>query len=178
LVGTDSFFAYRSLDFIRNLYNLKRKIGNESINLETDNMIITGGNCFFYRKKDLDNIKGYTQDVLVLKKLIGKNKTKVIIIPDATKHYAEKDISSLIRKKFYWGGEYYKKEKVMGFDYFPNTKNEKKAFYKNLISNILIIPNLIYSIKIYKKSKDFVSFLFPLLAFLNTIAYGFNFFKE
>ena len=55
-IGTDSFFAYRSTDFLRNIQEFKKiKIDSEEmegIALTTDNLKITGGNCFFYNKKE------------------------------------------------------------------------------------------------------------------------------
>jgi hypothetical protein len=41
---------------------------------------------------------------------------------------------------------------------------------------MLVLPNFIYSFKIYSKSKDPVIFLFPFIAFLNTVGYGLNHF--
>ncbi|MEK6889312.1 MAG: glycosyltransferase family 2 protein [Nanoarchaeota archaeon] len=176
LIGTDSFFAYRSLDFIINL-NRKRK-EFEFIELDTDNMLLTGGNCFFYRKEDLDKIGGYTQDVLCIKKLIKNGKNKVAVIRNATKHYAEKNLPSLIKKKFFWGSKFSIRKNQERFNYFPSTKKERKAFLKNLAFNLLILPNLIHSFKLYSNSKDPVSFLFPIIAFLNTNAYAFGFLRE
>jgi glycosyltransferase involved in cell wall biosynthesis len=167
LVGTDSFFAYRSVDFLRNFQSVST--------LSTDNMSLTGGNCFFYSRKALEEVGGYDQDVLVIKRLIKSSRNKLGIIPDATKHYAEKDFASLIKKKFFWGSKYYQKD-TEKFDYFPKTKKEKISFVKNLTFNMLVLPNFIYSFKIYSKSKDPVIFLFPLIAFLNTVGYGLNHF--
>lgn len=176
LFGTDSFFAYRSVDFLRNIQNLKKIEFNseilEKINFEMDNTPITGGNCFFYDRKILNSVGGYTQDVLVIEKIIKKNIRELIIIPDSTKHYAESSFLKLILKKFLWGLFFKKDKNIKKFHYLPETKKEKINFYKNLIFNLSILPNVYYSLKIYKKSKDFVSFLFPIVAFFNTLAYG------
>lgn len=175
IVGTDSFFAYRSIDFLRNIQDFKKvKIGSENAEkfiLTTDNLKITGGNCFFYNKKNLDSIGGYTQDILVLDKLVKNRKNELIIIKDSTKHYAETSFFNLIKKKFKWGKFYKLDKKLKKFDYLPKTKKEKKAFIKNLFFCFLIIPNFIYSIRLYKKFKDGVAFLFPIIAFFNEIAY-------
>jgi len=179
LVGTDSFFAYRSVDYIRTLngnYFKNPKNNVEFIEMELDNINITGGNCFFYRKKDVLKLGGYDQDILLVQRLVKSGMDKLAIINDSTKHYAEKNIYSLMKKKFMWGKSYYK-QKAEKFDYFPKTKKEKNSFYNNLLFNLLIFPNLLFSFKIYKNSKDWVSFIFPLAAFINTLAYGSKFLK-
>ena len=175
LFGTDSFFAYRSIDFLRNLKNQSGKY--ETFILEEDNMPLTGGNCFFYKKEDLSKIGGYTQDVVGIQKLLKKSKNKLIVIKDATKHYAEKSLFSLAKKKFMWGRKYFVR-KEEGFDYMPKTKKEAFAFTKNFVFNILIIPNLFPSFAVYIESKDPVAFLFPVMAFFNTLAYGLNFIRQ
>jgi len=169
LVGTDSFFAYRSIDFLRNLHNLPNPF-----QLSTNNMPLTGGNCFFYSSKTLKRIGGYSQDVLVIEKLIKQKINKLYIINNATKHYAESSIYALIKKKFFWASKFKDQNKEQ-FSYLPKTKVERKAFLKNLIFNLTIIPNLYYSLKIFKNKKDPVIFLFPIISFLNTKAYLLNF---
>ncbi len=165
LFGTDSFFAYRSIDFLKNI----RKPGKKII-LEENNLSITGGNCFFYNKKNLELIGGYSQDIFVVDKLVKKGFNELVIIENSTKHYAESSIFNLIKKKFYWGKTYHNSGER--FDYLPKTKKESFMFFKNLFFCLTIFPNLYYSIKIHDKSKDKISFLFPLIAFLNTIAYA------
>ena len=100
-----------------------------------------------------------------------------VFVGKEVKHYAEKSLFSLVKKKFLWGEKYCQQKisEVKQFEYLPKTKKENITFKKNLIFNLLILPNIIYSFKLYKKSKDFVSFLFPGFAFLNTLAYGSNF---
>ncbi len=170
MAGTDSFFAYRSMDFLKNIKNLGGKVI-----LKEDNLHITGGNCFFYNKKNLDSIGGYTQDILVIDKLVKNKKNELIIIKDSTKHYAETSFFNLIKKKFKWGKTFKSDKNIEKFNYLPKTKNERKAFIKNLFFCFLIIPNFIYSIKLYKKFKDGVAFLFPIIAFFNAIAYVFTY---
>ena len=175
LFGTDSFFAYRSIDFLRNIYDFEKiKLNSENIEkkmLELDNLSITGGNCFFYNKKDLDFIGGYPQDILVINELVENKKNELIIIKDSTKHYAETSFFNLIKKKFKWGKSFKSDKSIEKFNYLPKTKKEKRAFIKNLFFCLLIIPNFIYSIKLYRRTKDAVVFLFPIVAFFNTIAY-------
>lgn len=171
LVGTDSFFAYRSIDFLRNI--LRKKSGNV-IHLSSDNMPLTGGNCFFYLKQDLVSVGGYEQDVLAVKKLIQKGKNNLVVIPNATKHFAETSLFALAKKKFLWGRKF-SKGRGEKFDYLPRTSLERKKFLKNFLFNMLILPNFFYAWKLYKKSHDNISFFFPIMAFTNTLAYGINF---
>jgi len=182
LFGTDSFFAYRSLDFLRNLANPKIEKINDSIveifSMQLDNLLLTGGNCFFYLKKDLDKIGGYEQDVLSVRKILKTGKNKLFVLRNITKHYAEENFFRLVEKKFSWAENFYYRKDSERFDYLPKTNTERKEFIKNLFFNILFFPNLIYSISIYIKSKDSVSFVMPFFAFANTFAYGLNFIKE
>ena len=170
LFGTDSFFAYRSLDFLKNFFNLNKD--KEEINICKENLTLAGGNCFFYRKNDLIEIGGFTQDVLILEKLVSKY-CKIRIINNATKHYAEKSMFGLLKKKFKWGNNYFNKKNEK-FSYFPKSSKEFIYFSKNLLFNLTIIPNFYYSFIIYKNKKDYVSFLFPLISFFNTLAYLFK----
>ena len=176
LVGTDAFFAYRSIDFLRNLNPSKK--GLEKIEMNLDNMPLTGGNCFFYFKKSLEKIGGYSKDVLVVKRLIENSNNQLFILKNSTKHYAEKNLISLIKKKFTWASKYRNSKNEEQFNYLPQTKKERHFFLKNLGFNLLIIPNLIYSLKIYSNKKDPIIFIFPFMAFINTIAYLSNFIKE
>tara|TARA_Y100000310_G_C20681611_1_gene816299 strand:+ start:344 stop:1330 length:987 start_codon:yes stop_codon:yes gene_type:complete len=182
LFGTDSFFAYRSLDFLRNLVNPKKEKINDSIveifSMRLDNLLLTGGNCFFYLKKDLDKIGGYEQDVLSVRKIVKTGKNNLFVLRNITKHYAEENFFRLVWKKFSWAENFSYRKNSERFDYLPKTNTERKEFIKNLFFNILLFPNLIYSISIYIKSKDSVSFVMPFFAFANTFAYGLNFIKE
>lgn len=170
LFGTDSFFAYRSLDFIVNL----RYSHSDYRELIIDRAcsLLAGGNCFFYRKKDLLDIGGYSRDVLAIKALLHKYPA-IGVIPNATKHYAEQSIGALIRKKFKWGTTYFAANND-NFEYLPKARKERLSFLVNLFFNLTIIFNLYYSIRIYINRKDPVSFLYPLISFANTLAYGIN----
>jgi len=177
LVGTDSFFAYRSIDFLRNLYPQSSPI--ERFTLQQDNMPLTGGNCFFYSREALEEVGGYDQDVLAIKRMLKGLRRTLLVIKDATKHYAEKDMISLAKKKFFWGNKYYNKDSdVKRFNYLPKTAKERTSFLQNFGFNMLVLPNFFYSTKIYTNSKDPVIFLFPLMAFFNTLGYGLNFVKD
>lgn len=171
LFGTDSFFAYRSVDFLRNFFS------EEEMLLTLNNMTLTGGNCFFYLKKDVEKIGGYESDILTVRSMIKDRKERLFIINDATKHYAEKGLWRLIRKKFIWAKNYARKDGKR-FNYLPGTAKESFSFMKNLVFCLLIIPNFYYSIRIFLSKGDFVAFLFPFIAFLNTIAYAIGFVKK
>src|SRR3989338_5606483 len=176
LVGTDSFFAYRSLDFLRNLNSNVKSV--EKFKISLDNTTITGGNCFFYSKKGLDSVEGYDRDTLCIPRLIKKGRDRVFVINDATKHYAEKSLPSLIKKKIFWALKYSGRNSEEKANYFPRTATKRNAFFKNVGFNLLILPNLHSSLKLYARSKDTISFLFPLMAFINTSAYVLWFIKE
>ena len=182
LFGTDSFFAYRSIDFIRNVKNPEiRKINGfevEIFSVSENNMPITGGNCFFYLKKELDNAGSYEQDILSVRNLVRSGKDKIFVFRNATKHYAEKNLFLLAKKKFAWGRDFAERKDRERFDYLPRTTKERRAFMLNLFFNFLIIPNFFYSRIIFSKSNDPISFLMPFLAFINSFAYGLNFIKE
>ncbi|MFA5258565.1 MAG: glycosyltransferase family 2 protein [Candidatus Pacearchaeota archaeon] len=171
LIGTDSFFSYRSIDFLRNINDYSINNDLDGINIELDNTQLTGGNCFFYKKNDLKKIGGYSQDVIIIKDLVKVGKNKLLIVIDSTTHYSEESFLKLIKKKFRWGKVYFKDKKQKTFNYFPNTHLEKITFFKTIIFNLLILPNFYYSIKLYNKSRDFVAFMFPFIAFMNTFAY-------
>lgn len=179
LFGTDSFFAYRSLDF---LYRLR---SNLTVNSEAflfpmseRNMPLTGGNCFFYKKSDLKKIGGYDQDVILMKRMISDGKNAVAIIPDATKHYAERSIYRLIKKKFTWANKVFSRGRNQTFQYLPQSASELAPFTRNFLFSIFIVPNLYYSLRLFWKFQDKVILLFPILSFLNLIAYGLSFIKS
>ena len=172
LFGTDSFFAYRSVDFLRNFWGLKKDPENKEINLI--NMPLTGGNCFFYNRKIVEGVGGYSQDVLLVRELLIIDKKILSIIKNATIHYSEDSFFKLIKKKFMWGRKYNQK-KDERFNYYPNNFKELLSFGLNFIFCLTILPNLIISARLFLKTKDWVVFLFPPMAFLNLLAYGMGF---
>ena len=95
----------------------------------------------------------------------------LFVINNSTKHYAEKSLFNLIKKKFKWGKEFNQDSGRKKFDYFPKTQRERKEFYKNLFFNLTILPNFFKAFTLYRNSKQSISFLFPFIAFLNTLAY-------
>ncbi len=174
LFGTDSFFAYRSLDNLRTdkLTSLYGEAEYQEYSMSRDNMLLTGGNCFFYRKDDLREIGGYSQDVLVVNKLLDRY-CAVGVIPSATKHHAERSMMGLVMKKFKWGQTYFRGGQER-FKYLPHTPKEFIFFVKNLMFTLSIVLNIYYAVRIFIKSRDMVSFLYPVIGFLNTIAYGYS----
>jgi len=180
LGGYDPFFSYRSPDFIRliNKRELSDKESYEILKIFSDNVPLTGGNCFFYRKKDIMEIGGYNQDVLVIKKLAKKGKNKLLILKDATKHYAAENIPKLSLRIIFGQRAYYNKPLEERFNYLPQTKKERRAFIKNLFYNLLILPNLINCSKIYIKNKDAIILFFPIVSFINTIGHALNFIRD
>jgi glycosyltransferase involved in cell wall biosynthesis len=179
LFGTDSFFAYRSLDFLRTVEAravTRVDADFESAEMQSDNLSLTGGNCFFYTKASVTAVGGYDQDVLVVQRLVQGGKRRVVIVMDATKHYAEQSLRRLVTKKFFWARKFFSGPAVVErFNYLPRTQREFGAFSRNVGFNLLVVPNLFYALRAFRRSHDPVSFLFPVLAFLNTVAYGFNF---
>lgn len=174
LVGTDSFLAYRSLDFLRRLKDKNEEI--EYYPIYKENMALVGSNCLFYSKSSLDLIGGYDRDVMVNDRLIIKKKNLVAVVNNATIHYSDKGLYKLAIKKFMWGKNYFKDNKNEGrYNYLPKTKQELRKFIRNITWNLFLFPNIYYSYKIYKNSKDGIAFIFPPMAFLNTIAYGITF---
>ena len=74
-------------------------------------------------------------------------------------------------KKFKWGEVYFrgKKEK---FAYFPSTAKEFWSFTKNLIFNLSIVLNIYYAVRVFIMRKDLIAFLYPLMSFMNALAYA------
>jgi glycosyltransferase involved in cell wall biosynthesis len=179
LFGTDAFFAYRSVDFLRWTRNLACSCaepprGHEPFELSTDNLPLTGGNCFFYRKSDVLEAGGYDQDVLLVRRLVSGGRSRLAMVPDATKHYAERGLTRLVSKKFFWAKTFFTAG-TERFDYLPRTALERRAFARNLIFNLLIVPNLLTIRPHLRRTGDPVCWLFPPIAFLTTIAYGLHF---
>lgn len=182
LFGTDSFFAYRSVDFLRSIGCAHRIAGSdqpehETLPMSTDNMPLTGGNCFFYRRADVERAGGYDQDVLLLKRMIPLGKNIVAVVPHATKHYAEESLTRLALKKFFWAQRFFEGGGER-FDYMPRTSRERMAFGRNFIFSILVLPNFYYAWRVFRRSHEPAAWLYPLLAWLNTLAYGLNFFGQ
>jgi hypothetical protein len=176
IYGGDPFFAYRSVDFLRH-FNSQDHGEYQTFKIERKNIKMTGGNCFFYLKKDVENIGGYSRDILVIRDLVNSGKSNLLIIKDATIHYAAKNLFDLI-KKLFSGSAYYKKEETERFNYLPENSEQLSDFLRNLAFNLLVFPNLLVATKFYMKFKDPVAFTFLPIAFLDTFSKILNFLKK
>jgi len=178
LIGTDPFAAYRSLDGVLGLRRIKLDDKGKyfSYDMNLKNMIITGGNCFIYRKKALDSIGGYTIDTDVIYSIAEKGSVLAIPKNARTWHHATKSIAEFIGKKISWSKNYSERlQKGRKFKWIPEDRKGKIELIKNVLMNLLIIPNLYISIKHYNESKESAWLLHPLMAFLVTAFYGLNF---
>ena len=171
LFGTDAFLAYRSVDFLRQLRRPARGADWETFDLRLDNLPLTGGNCFFYLRRTLRAVGGYTQDVRVVRDLVRAGKTRLRILPGATKHYAAPSLGSLAHKKFRWGRAYFRSDGDR-FRYWPGTAREAVAFAANFAACLLGVPNLAVAAWVFARCGDPVAFAFPGMAFLNLVAYA------
>jgi glycosyltransferase involved in cell wall biosynthesis len=172
LIGTDPFFAYRSLDYLihSGKLNMYDEGGHHSIKVKKDNLLIFGGNCFFYRKKFLENIGGYVQDVDNIHFLVSKGYDKIGIPKNAfTHHYAVNGFTDFIRKKKKWAYEYSHKERT--FSWKPKTGLERKEWIKNLSAIFIIFPLFSESINMTLKTKEKRFLLMPFLKIITTFIY-------
>lgn len=173
LVGTDPFFAYRSLDGLINIKNIGIDKGKYSIvELKKDNLMITGGNCFVYKKKFLDEVGGYVQDTENILKLVKNGYNKIGIPKNQyTHHYATKGFVDFIKKKIKWALVYNKKSGE--FSYLPKNKEEKNDFVINLLFIVFIVPNLVIATKKFIQTGEKAWFLHPILTFIAGFIYFF-----
>jgi glycosyltransferase involved in cell wall biosynthesis len=182
MFGGDPFFSYRSIDFVRNIQPELLEEDTEvyeKIKMKLDNLFLTGGNVFFYDRKTVQKIGGYDQDVMTVQRIVKNGKEDLYVIKDSTKHYAAESLRLLMKKMLVQKDRsFYEKSKEERFNYLPKTKKESHGFYKNLIFNLLILPNFVYSFKLYFKNKDPVSFSFPLVAFSTSLSHGWNYFRK
>jgi glycosyltransferase involved in cell wall biosynthesis len=178
LIGTDPFAAYLSLDGVLGLRRIKLDDKGKyfSYDMNLKNMIITGGNCFVYRKKALDEIGGYTVDTDVIYSMAEKGGRLAIPKNARTWHHAATSVMEFIRKKISWSKNYSERlQKERKFKWIPEDRKGKIELMKNVLMNLLIIPNLYISIKRYNESKESAWLLHPLMAFLVTAFYGLSF---
>lgn len=176
LVGTDPFFAYRSLDFNINFKNIDEVEEYLLYEIDKENIIITGGNCFVYKKDILDNQGGYIQDTENITKLVKAGYNQVAINKNAfTHHLATKGFFDFIKKKKKWAKAYRikKTEKEVNFSYIPRNKIERKYFLINLFFIITILPNVFISFKKLIQTKEKAWLLHPFLTFITSFIYLF-----
>lgn len=178
LTGTDPFFAYRSLGGFIN----PKKIGEDKgdyiiVKINPDNLLITGGNCFIYKKDILDGLGGYIQDTENVMKLVNSGYNYVAISKNAsTHHLATKGFFDFIKKKNKWAKLYKRvKKREKGFSYIPSTKIAKKKMLINLFFIITIIPNIFLSMKRIIETKEKAWILHPLLSLITGFIYFYHF---
>ena len=160
LNGTDPVFAYRSINGNKYIYE-------HVYTMSKHNMLITGGNAFIYRKSALDSIGGYTSDCDNIFSFAEKGICKIVVPKNAlTHHLAATSISSFLTKKCKWSRR-------------PSSKKwkwiEPRLFWE-IFLNLTIIANIFKGVHhYYRDGKEPAWLLNPLLAFLTTIIYIYNF---
>ncbi len=180
LQGTDPFLAYRSIDGIIRLNNLDiiKKEDYGILKIKKENLIITGGNCFIYNKQILDSLGGYIQDTENIAKLVNSGFDKFAIPNEETTHHsAIEGFWEFLKKKKKWGGTFDISEKK-SFSYFPKNKLQRKEFIKNLFEISFIFPNLITSIKMFYKTRQFAWLMHAPLTFITEFIYGYKVFES
>ncbi|MBS3155645.1 glycosyltransferase family 2 protein [Candidatus Woesearchaeota archaeon] len=175
LVGTDPFAIYRSIEGRMALNKIKLIDEGDYFTyiLQTENCLCTGGNCFIVKKKYLDEINGYTQDVEMIYSFAEKNLKLAIPKNAYTHHLAIDSFFNFLKKRNYWA-THQRTENIENRKYFwePRTFNEYIIFISFLISSLTILPNLIVSIKNYFKTKEKAWILHAPAVFLITLIYG------
>ncbi len=177
LSGTDPFFAYRSLGGFINLEKIGKDKGNYFIiKINPRNPIITGGNCFVYKKKILDEVGGYTQDTQNVIRLVNKRYDAVGVTKNVfTRHLATKGFFDFIKKKKKWAKSYNWNEKNDKFSYVPATKIQRKELIINIFFIITVIPNIFLSLKKIIETKEKAWILHPVLSFITGVIYFYYF---
>lgn len=185
LIGTDPFAAYRSIDGRIGFGDIFG--GSPIVNFEKDlylvydmnkeSMLITGGNCFIYRRSVLDSVGGYVADTDTIQSIAENSDEKgnvLLAVPLTAKtwHHAADSIVGFMRKKMKWS----KKPVAKKFQWIPKDSKGRKELIINIFFNLTIIPNIYKAWKCYlRDGKEPAWFLHPLLAFLTTVIYGFSF---
>lgn len=171
LMGTDPFMAYKSLDGLINL----KKIGEDKgdyilVEINKKNPLITGGNCFVYRKKFLDMLGGYVQDTENISRLAAIGKNKVAVPKKAqTHHLATKGFLDFIIKKKKWAEAY---SPTSGkYSYILSSKEDRKRLLINLFFIFTIFPNIYIAFKQILKSGEKAWMMHPILSFITGCIY-------
>jgi len=171
LVGTDPFMAYKSVDGMINIKKLGEDSGDYSIlKIKKDCLLITGGNCFVYRKKYLDKVGGYVQDTENIARLVEIGKNKVAIPKDAfTHHKATTGFIDFIMKKKKWAKAYAPAEEK--YSYLPSSKEDRRKFLINLFFIFTILPNIYIAFRQIVKSREKAWIMHPILSFITGVIY-------
>src|SRR3989344_4681940 len=176
LVGTDPFAIYRSIEgrMALNKINLKDEGNYFTYIIKTENCLCTGGNCFIIRKKLLNEIHGYTQDVEMIYELASRGKNKLAIPKNAyTHHLTINNYLEFLKKRNFWA-MHQRSKNLEGrkYSWEPKTFREYKTFLSFFIKAITIIPNFIISLKCYIKTKESAWLLHAPSVFLITLIYA------
>ena len=174
LQGTDPFMAYNSLDGIIKIKKIGKDKGKYILyEIDKKNPIITGGNCFIYKKNILDKLGGYTKDVENINKLIKSNYNKIVISKLAkTNHLAVNGFLEFIRKKKKWAIEYATPNET-GSSYLSN-KTGRKHFLINLFFISSVIPNIFIGSLMFAKDNKKEWLALPFMKFLTLFIYALN----
>ncbi len=176
LQGTDPFMAYKSLDGI---INLKKNVGERKkeyliYKFNKKNVLITGGNCFAYRKKYLDDVGGYTKDTDNICKLVYLGRDEIAIpLNISTHHNAVTGFFNFIRKKKKWGENYFLDNKEKN-NLYVSTNAERREFILNFFFIITFLPNMINSYRLFLNTRKKEAFLLPLLNFITGFIYFYS----
>ncbi len=177
-MGTDPFLAYRTVDILISLKKIEEDYGKYSlVRISPKNILITGGNCFVYKKKYLDSIGGYIQDTQNVMNLVNKGYDCVAIAKNAhTHHRATKGFFDFIKKKQKWAKTYnFSVEKTNKFSYMPSTKIQRKEFILNLFFIATFFPTLVIAMKKIIETREKAWILHPILSFITLFIYSYHF---
>ena len=174
LNGTDPVVAYRSLDGVfRDIKENSDRVIDKGdyyyLKMTKDNLLVTGGNCFIYRKSALDEIGGYVQDTENIVSFAEKGICNIAIPKKArTHHLATTSVREFLRKKRKWG-----KNPVS-----VKWKWIEPALFLQVFYNLTVIRNIYIGVRNYfRDGYEPAWCMHPLLALLTTIIYTENYLK-
>lgn len=174
-VGTDPFAAYRSIEGKLALGKIRLQDAGsyQNYTIQQQDNLCTGGNCFLYRKKDLDEIGGYTQDVDVIAALVRKGRKKIAIPKEArAHHFAVSGFGDFLRKKWKWGWHYaFENRGNRNVSWYPRGFREYLWMMGYIGGNLIVLPNLFIGVKQAVHYRDAAWLLHPVAMFCNTFIY-------
>jgi len=176
LVGTDPFAAAFSIDGQVNLDRRQfDKIKNYLVfQMNKNRWYIAGSNGYAYRKKDIKNIGGYSQDTDIIYKFASLNKKLAINLDAPLQHLniTTGKLSEFIKKRIshftYFVEKNSKGRKVK---FVPSELRGKLFVLVNYLSILMIVPNLLISLKNFLRDKQPLWLLHPFMAFLTLLIY-------
>jgi len=170
LQGTDPALAYQSLDG-QDLEKIGKDKGEYiEIEISKEFPLLTGGNCFIYRKSYLDGVGGYTKDTENIRKLVNSGKNKIAIPKKArTHHFAIKNFLDFVKKKKKWAKTY--KKETKDISYLPKNKKQRRELIINFFKIFTIIPNVYTAFRKTIKTRQKAWLLHPLLTLITTLIY-------